>query len=224
DLTKVKKKFTKKKDQIKKACLLLLLFDPCRIIFGKNKITSLALKQGAKDTHHRTLQDLAVHLKGQCALLLTDLEVPDLRKQFDAFRSSEFARPGVLASQSVTIVAGPLQKFSHTMEPYLRQLGLEVKLVRGVIHLEKDHKVCERDEVLTPEQCRILKHFDVQMSEFRVAIIASWSEKEGLSEIEDSDSYQMVTSLAPTIRVKCKKLDDDQYYFVSEPVDISEEG
>ncbi|VDP90263.1 unnamed protein product [Echinostoma caproni] len=42
------------------------------------------------------------------------------------------------------------------MEPYLRQLGLPVKLVRGIVHLTEEFTVCQKDEALKPEQCRIL--------------------------------------------------------------------
>lgn len=42
------------------------------------------------------------------------------------------------------------------MEPVLRQLGMPVKLVKGVVHLEREYLVCRRGDVLSPEQCRIL--------------------------------------------------------------------
>ncbi|KAG5444740.1 mRNA turnover 4 [Clonorchis sinensis] len=189
-----------------------------QIIFGKNKVTILALRKRLGKALRPHLDALSKFIKGQCALLLTNLSVRELREKFDALRSSEFARPGVPAPQTVTLAAGPCHKFTHTLEPYLRQLGLPVKLVRGVVILEEDYIACKRDQELTPEQCRVLKLFELQLSEFRVAIIASWSEEEGVLEVSDSDSRQMITSLAPAVRVTCQKLDDGQYYFIPEAV------
>ncbi|CAH8288203.1 unnamed protein product [Heterobilharzia americana] len=103
------------------------------------------------------------------------------------------------------------------MEPILRQLGMPVKLVRGVVHLEREYLVCSKDDILTPEQCRILKLFQVQMSEFRVALLAVWAVNEGVEELEQKDSYAMRTSLHPEVLIVCKQLDDGQYYFIPQP-------
>jgi mRNA turnover protein 4 len=56
----------------------------------------------------------------------------------------------------VTIHAGPLEQFQHTMEPQLRKLGLHTSLKKGVIHLDTDFDVCKKGDKLNPEQARLL--------------------------------------------------------------------
>ncbi|KAF5394151.1 hypothetical protein PHET_12152 [Paragonimus heterotremus] len=63
------------------------------------------------------------------------------------------------------------------------------------------------------------KLFEIQLSEFRVGIVASWSEEDGIQALEEEDMQRMITSLPPAVRVTCQKLDDGQLYFIPEPVE-----
>lgn len=47
-------------------------------------------------------------------------------------------------------------KFSHSLEPYLRKLGLNTSLVNAEIHLNENFVLAEKDKELDPEQCKIL--------------------------------------------------------------------
>ncbi len=51
---------------------------------------------------------------------------------------------------------GPLDQFSHSMEPYLRSLGLPTSLERGKVTLLQDYTVCEMASILTPEQAKLM--------------------------------------------------------------------
>jgi mRNA turnover protein 4 len=43
------------------------------------------------------------------------------------------------------------------MEPYVRtKLGLPTSVKNGIVHLEKEHTVCNEGDILTPEQAKIL--------------------------------------------------------------------
>ena len=79
-----------------------------------------------------------------------------LSRWFDLYKEADYARAGTIAPQTVILEEGPQSQFSHSMEPQLRQLGLPTKLVRGVITLTREYTVCQKDDNLTPEQCRIL--------------------------------------------------------------------
>lgn len=95
----------------------------------------------------------------------------------------DYARSGNRAQKDVTLDEGPLEQFTHSMEPQLRQLGLPTTLKKGtnlnteqitrsdwwwhflklyafifwgVVTLLKDYTVCKAGDVLTPEQARIL--------------------------------------------------------------------
>jgi len=56
------------------------------------------------------------------------------------------------------------------MEPQLRKLGLPTALKTGVVTCLFDYTVCKKGDVLTPEQAQLLKHFFIQMSEFKVSL------------------------------------------------------
>lgn len=70
-------------------------------------------------------------------------------------------RPGPLLSPFGDEAGDP---FPHSMEPQLRALGLHTTLIRGVPSLNTAHHLCKPADVLTSEQCRILKLLGVQMA------------------------------------------------------------
>lgn len=125
------------------------------------------------------------YLKNQLGLLFTNREKAEVCQWFADYSELEYARSGNIAPETVTIeagrpaakaellrtsahplslafippanvlVSGPLA-FPHTMEPKLRELGLPVKLVKGVVTLMKDHTICQQGAVLDPKQTKLL--------------------------------------------------------------------
>ncbi|KAL3312348.1 mRNA turnover 4 [Cichlidogyrus casuarinus] len=196
-----------------------------KIYFAKNTISALALGKDKANSFKPGLYKLTSYLKGNTAFVFSNSETEDLREIFNTFRDSEYARAGSMCSQTVFVSSGPMPKFVHTDEPGLRKLGLPTKLVKGIVTLEKDYLVCVRGKPLTPEQCRILKYFQVQQAEFRVSIVARWNSSTNKStKLEEDDAYNVITSLEPCVKINCEKLDDGQYYFVpescTEPADL----
>lgn len=74
-------------------------------------------------------------------------------KQYSAL---EYARSGFVATDTIVLPEGPLEDFAHSIEPHLRALGMPTKLTKGVVTLYKEHTVCTKGKVLTPEQARYL--------------------------------------------------------------------
>ena len=64
----------------------------------------------------------------------------------------------------------------HNMDEPLRQLGMPVMLKRGVVTLIKPFTVCQEGDPLSPEQARILKHFNYKLAEFKLTLSCYWSE------------------------------------------------
>lgn len=58
------------------------------------------------------------------------MEFPSHR-YFNQFKEMDYARAGNQAQMAVTLDEGPLEQFSHSMEPQLRQLGLPTALKKG---------------------------------------------------------------------------------------------
>ena len=61
------------------------------------------------------------------------------------------------------------------MEPTLRSLGMPT-VMKGGVYLEQEYSVCKSGNILTPEQCRLLTIFNVQMAIFEVIIHAVWED------------------------------------------------
>lgn len=64
-----------------------------------------------------------------------------------------------MATDTVTLPAGPLPQFPHSIEPHLRQLGMPTSLQKGIVTLLKEFTVCKAGESLKPEQARMLVSF-----------------------------------------------------------------
>lgn len=150
-----------------------------RFIFGKNRVMQLALGKSKEDETEPDLYKLSSRLHGQCGLLFTvrgEEEVLEWSKQYSAL---EYARSGFIATETVVLQEGPLEDFSHAIEPHLRSLGMPTKLDKGVVTLYKEFTVCTEGKVLTPEQARILKLLAKPMATFSLEIKCSWSQGSG---------------------------------------------
>ncbi|XP_030026825.2 mRNA turnover protein 4 homolog [Manduca sexta] len=166
-----------------------------RFFFGKNKVMALALGKTKSDEVEDQLNLLSKKLKGQCGLLMTNRDVPEVLNWFKNFSESEYARAGFVATKDVVLPQGPLKDFSHTIEPHLRRLGLPTSLDRGIIHLIKEYQVCKKGTALTPEQASTLKLLGIQMADFKVVIKCHWTKGKGYhkdlevpSDDEDADN------------------------------------
>ncbi|RLM85115.1 hypothetical protein C2845_PM04G01660 [Panicum miliaceum] len=96
--------------------------------------------------------------------------------------------------EAVELKEGPLEQFTHEMEPFLRKQGLPVRLNRGVVELVADHVVCEEGKPLSPEAAQTLRLLGIQMATFRLYLVCRWScddfevYKEGLAHLGADDS------------------------------------
>lgn len=166
-----------------------------RLFFGKNKVMAVALGRGPSDEYKDNLHQLCKCLKGEVGLLFTDRTQEEVKEWFDKFQEIDFARAGNKATFGVALDAGPLEQFTHSMEPQLRQLGLPTALKKGVVTLLSDYEVCKERDTLTPEQARLLKLFGYQMAEFKVTLKAMWTAETGefqkLSANNENDAEEM---------------------------------
>ncbi|KAL0901689.1 hypothetical protein ABMA27_006883 [Loxostege sticticalis] len=159
-----------------------------RFFFGKNKVMAVALGRTKSDELEDQLNLLSKRLKGQCGLLMTNRDVADVMQWFKDYHATEYARSGFVATKDVILPAGPLEDFSHTIEPHLRRLGLPTSLERGVINLIKEYQVCKKGSTLTPEQASILKLLGIQMAQFKLVIKCHWTKGKGYQKNLDIPS------------------------------------
>ncbi|XP_037954813.1 mRNA turnover protein 4 homolog [Teleopsis dalmanni] len=150
-----------------------------RFFFGKNRIMQIGLGRTEAEEIEPGLHEVSKRLNGQVGLLFTTKSKKEVLDWAESYWAVEYARSGFVATETVTLPEGPLEEFTHSMEPHLRSLGMPVKLQKGVVTLYSAYTVCEEGKILTPEQARILKLIANPMAKFRLAIKCSWSKDDG---------------------------------------------
>jgi len=158
-----------------------------KFFFGKNKVMAFALGKSETDEYKDNLHRVSACLRGQRGLLLTNSTQAEVKTWFESYSDLDFARTGCAAEKEVVLKEGPLEGFSHSMEPQLRQLGLPTKLVKGVVTLTRDYVVCKEGDSLKPEQARVLKLLGHQMAEFKIHVVAVWSNDGQFQIFEEND-------------------------------------
>jgi mRNA turnover protein 4 len=146
-----------------------------RIFFGRNKLIAAALGRTASDEFRDGLSKVSsTLLGGEAGLLFTNESTAAVRRCFETTQVAEYARAGTAATRDVSLEAGPLN-FPHSMEPYLRKLGLATQLANGVVTLLADHAVCREEEMLNGDQAKLLQLLDIKMAMFSLTLRCCWS-------------------------------------------------
>ena len=100
-------------------------------------------------------------IAGPCGLFLSNEPAEKVLAWFQSYGEQDYPRSGFEATQDVSLEAGPLPQFSHSIEPHLRQLGMPVELKQGIVTVRHSYTVCKKGDTLNPEQCKILVRFQI---------------------------------------------------------------
>ncbi|KAI3836807.1 hypothetical protein MKW98_005140 [Papaver atlanticum] len=165
-----------------------------RFFLGSNKVMQVALGRTDADEVRTGIHKVSQLLHGDAGICFTNLPKEEVERLFAEFQEHDFARTGTNATEKVELNEGPLDQFSHEMEPFLRKQGMPVRLNKGVIELVADFVVCEEGKPLSPEASRILRLLGIKMATFQLHLICRWSPEDfeiykagsDVSEIESS--------------------------------------
>lgn len=135
----------------------------------------VALGRSPEEEYADNLAKLSNDLNGNVGLLFTNQSKDDVLAYFAKLSEIDFARSGFVATETVQVPQGPLPQFIGSMVESLRSLGLPVDLKKGAVVLNQDYTICKEGQTLTPEQCKLLQHFDRKMAEFKLEMLSSWS-------------------------------------------------
>ncbi|KAJ2455476.1 mRNA turnover and ribosome assembly protein [Coemansia sp. RSA 2336] len=164
-----------------------------RFFLGSNKVMARALGNGPEDEIKENLHKIAESLVGDVGLVFTNMGVDEVKKAFDEFTASSYPRAGNIAEYKVVVKAGEVvrghaeEPFPNNMEPTLRQLGMPTSLKQGKIMLDSDYVICEKGDVLSPNQAHLLKHFWEKMATFKIKLVAHWHQSGEFVKL-DADS------------------------------------
>ncbi|CAL0300790.1 unnamed protein product [Lupinus luteus] len=149
-----------------------------RFFLGSNKVMQVALGRTPSDEIRPGLYKLSKLLRGDAGMVFTNLDKAEVERLFNEFEEFDFARTGTIATEKVDLKEGPLEQFTHEMEPFLRKQGMPVRLNKGVVELVSDYVVCEEGKPLSPEAARILRLLGIKMATFRLHLICRWTPEE----------------------------------------------
>lgn len=63
---------------------------------------------------------------------MTNEDKDSVMKWFSEYSESSHPKSGFVATETISLKAGPLTQFSHAIEPHLRKLGMPVGLENGM--------------------------------------------------------------------------------------------
>ena len=143
----------------------------------KNKVMAKALGEDEESESAQNVRHVTKYLTGLCGLMFTDRPRDEIVKFFQEYEVKDYARSGNIAPETIKIPEGPVEWMPHSMEELLVGLGLPVELKNGIITMRYEHTVCKQGETLTPEQCKILKHFGKPLSSFKMVLKCMWAKE-----------------------------------------------
>ena len=103
----------------------------------------------------------------------------------------DFATAGAEADYTVFLEKGitALDGYSHSLEPYLKTLGLPIKLNFQKLELISDVYVCREGQTLNVEQAKILKLLGYKMSKFNLTVLCQRTTKGKFTETEAGRTF-----------------------------------
>ncbi|KAI3752771.1 hypothetical protein L2E82_24808 [Cichorium intybus] len=146
-----------------------------RFFLGSNKVMQVALGRSDSDEIRTGLHKVSKLLRGDSGLCVTNMPKEEAQRIFNEYEDYDFARTGSIATETVELKEGPLDQFTHEMEPFLRKQGMPVRLNKGVVELVGDFVVCEEGKPISPESSRILRLMGMKMATFKLNLICRWS-------------------------------------------------
>jgi len=148
-----------------------------RIFFGRNKLIAAALGRTSSNAYRDGLDLVAeALLGGEAGIIFTDESLDAVQQALRESEVPEYARSGFEATEDVTLCEGELPQFAHSIEPYLRKLGMPTKLQAGTVVLLCDYHVCKAGDVINSDQAKILQLVDNKMAVFQATLTCHWSE------------------------------------------------
>ena len=162
-----------------------------RIFLGKNKLLQIALGRTPEEEYSDNLRHVAERIVGgSVGLLMTSKPDNEVQGYFESLSEPDYARAGARSVAEVTVTEDKMSKFPVSMMEQLRKLGMPVEIKKGKVVFrdgQEKYRLCKKDEVLSAEQCKLLKHFEIKLVNFEVKLLCRWSDGGGFVELNEMD-------------------------------------
>ncbi|EGR30639.1 hypothetical protein IMG5_127430 [Ichthyophthirius multifiliis] len=143
-----------------------------KFFLGKNKVMQVILGRDQQNEQKENLHKLSQQIKGDCGLLFTSKSLNEVQQQklyntqiliqisryFNEYECLEYAKAGTIADETIILQkdSDVFKTFSHSMDNYLRQLGIDVMLNKGELQIQTDFILCQKGKAINTEQAKIL--------------------------------------------------------------------
>ena len=155
-----------------------------RIFLGKNKLLQIALGRSPEEEFDDNLCQVSQRITGSVGLLLTSRDADEVENYFGSLNEEDFARAGSIAPKRVVVTNDTLSSYPVSMMEHFRKLGLPVEIKTGKIELVGgDYVLCKEGATLSAEVCKLLVHFGMKLSEFKVELICRWRRDGDFTEL-----------------------------------------
>jgi mRNA turnover protein 4 len=153
-----------------------------RIFLGKNKLLQIALGRTPQEEYADNLRHLAKGIEGgSVGLLMTSKSDTEVEAYFSSLLEPDYARAGARATAEVFVSEDKMSGMPVSMMEQLRKLGMPVEIKMGKVVFRDglaSYRICRKGDVLSAEQCKLLKHFDIKLVNFQVKLLCRWSDGE----------------------------------------------
>ena len=110
--------------------IAIAMRDDSKFFIGKNKVAKVALGHAPEDEYADNTHKLGQYLTGHVCLLATNKTKEQVEAALKKEEIDDFATAGTEATYTVFLGKGTesLDGYPHSLESYLKQLGLPIKL------------------------------------------------------------------------------------------------
>lgn len=161
-------------------------------LLGKSTVMQVALGKDEENEFTPNMHMLSETIKGNSGLFFSNKEPEEVIKYFEEYSCPYYPSPNSIAKSTIIIKRGQpkeLNKFPSSSEPYLRNLGMKIKLDGGKYYVLEDFAVSVEGKELKPEQIKMMRLLDLRVDEFKIKILAYIS-KEGAFKSINQDGFQ----------------------------------
>ncbi|KAI2511278.1 mRNA turnover protein [Fragilaria crotonensis] len=156
-----------------------------RIFLGKNKLLQIALGRTPEEEFGDNLCQVAKRITGSVGLLLTSRDAEEVEEYFASLQEEDFARAGSVATTRVVITNEMVSAYPVSMMEHFRKLGLPVEIQTGkIVLVGGDYVLCKEGATLSAENCKVLVHFGIKLSEFKVQLVCRWKNDGDFTELD----------------------------------------
>jgi len=147
-----------------------------RIWLGKNKLLQVAFGRNEAEEYGTNLARVSKMITGSVGLILTNRSREDTMNYIHNYSVDDFARAGSISPRTITVTDVEVGNFPVSMVEQFRKLGLAVDVKNGSVRLAtgEEYTICSKGDTLTAEACRLLVHFGIKLSEFKIKLVCRW--------------------------------------------------